>query len=83
MNLVPVHKYYIQVEFLKRNQKTVGIIVMYIREIWIKANGYKEKDTPPFILYDERFHSNYKRYGCKGDDYLGKPIAVLHIPVEG
>lgn len=73
---------YIQVELLKRNQKAVGMVVMYIREIWIEKNGYKERNAPPYILYDSRFHSNYQKHGCKGANYLGNPIAVLHIPVE-
>lgn len=73
---------YIQFELLKRNHKTVGMIVMFMREIWIKANGFKERDTPPFIVYDERFHSNYQKFGCKGENYLGHPLAVLHIPIE-
>jgi predicted transcriptional regulator YdeE len=72
---------YIRVELLKRNQKTVGMIVMYMKDIWLKRNGYKERDAQPFILYDKRFHSNYTKYGCKGGNYLGNPIATLYVPV--
>lgn len=73
---------YIEVEVLKRNNKTVNMIMMYMKNIWMKANGYKERKAPPFILYDERFHTNYQKYGCKGGDYLGKPFATIFLPVE-
>ncbi len=73
---------YIKVELLKRNNKTVNMIMMHIRNIWMKENSYKERKAPSFILYDERFHANYQKYGCKGDDYLGMPLATLYLPVE-
>lgn len=73
---------YIEVEVLKRNNKTVNMIMMYMKNMWMKANGYKERKSPPFILYDERFHLNYQKYGCKGDDYLGNPYATIYLPVE-
>ena len=72
---------YIRVDLLKRNNKTVSLIMMYIRNTWMKANAYKERNAPSFILYDERFHTNYQKYGCKGDDYLGNPVAALYLPV--
>ena len=73
---------YLEVEVLKRNNKTVNIIMMYVRKIWMMANGYAERKAPPFILYDERFHKNYQKFGCKGDDYLGNPLATLYLPIE-
>jgi predicted transcriptional regulator YdeE len=73
---------YIEVEVLKRNNKTVNMIMMYMKNMWMKANGYKERKSPPFILYDERFHLNYQQYGSKGGDYLGNPYATIYFPVE-
>lgn len=73
---------YVQVEFMKRNHGAAALIVGYTKKIWIEVNGYKERNRPIFILYDDRFHSNYKKYGCDGENYLGDPLAVLHIPVE-
>jgi len=73
---------YIQVELIKRNNKTVSMIIFYIRNIWLKSNGYKERKAPLIILYDQRFHTNYQKYGCRGNDYLGMPVATLQIPVE-
>lgn len=73
---------YIQVEFLKRNNKTVAMIMMYLRTVWMKKNGCAEKKAPSFIVYDERFHANYQKFGCKGNDYLGEPFATLFLPVK-
>ena len=73
---------YVQVEFMKRNHGAAALVVGYTKKIWIELNGYRERNCPIFILYDERFHSNYRKYGCEGDNYLGDPLAVLHIPVE-
>lgn len=73
---------YIQVELLKRNNKTVAMIMMYVKNVWMKKNGYTEKNAPAFIVYDERFHTNYQKFGCKGDDYLGKPFATLYLPIK-
>ena len=73
---------YVQVEFMKRNHTAAALIAGYTRKIWIELNGYKERNSPAFILYDERFDQNYKKHGCKGKDYLGDPIATLHIPLE-
>ncbi|MBN2610119.1 MAG: effector binding domain-containing protein [Bacteroidales bacterium] len=73
---------YIQVELLKKNNKTVSMIMMYIKNMWMKTNGYKERNAPAFILYDERFHTNYQKFGCKGNDYLGNPLAVLYLPID-
>lgn len=73
---------YIQLEFLKRNNKAVAMIVMFLRLIWIKKNGYKERKAPFFIVYDERFHKNYKAYGCSGNEYLGNPVATMFLPIE-
>ena len=72
---------YIKVELLKRNNKTVFMIMMYIKNLWIKRNGLKERNAPAFIVYDDRFHTNYQKFGCKGDDYLGYPVSVLYIPI--
>jgi len=74
---------YIEVELLKRNNKTVSMIMMYVRKIWILKSSYKERKAPAFILYDERFHANYQKYGCKGNNYLGTPFATLYLPIEG
>jgi len=73
---------YITVDFIKRNNKAVHLIMMYLRNVWMQANGCVERKAPAFILYDNRFHSNYAKYGCKGDDYLGNPLATLFLPVE-
>ena len=73
---------YVQVEFVKRNHSAAALIVMYIRVIWTELNGYEERKSPLFILYDERFHRNYEAFGCEGENYLGNPIAVLHVPVK-
>lgn len=73
---------YVKVEFLKRNNKTVYMIMMYMRTIWIKRNGFRERTAPPFILYDGRFHANYQKHGRKGGEYLGKPIASIYLPIE-
>jgi len=73
---------YVQVEFMKRNHRAAALIVMYIKKIWIELNGYREGNSPIFILYDGRFHRNYEKYGCQGEDYLGAPVAVLHVPVK-
>jgi predicted transcriptional regulator YdeE len=73
---------YIQVELLKRNNKTVAMIMMYVRTVWMKKNGYAEKNAPSFIVYDERFHANYKKFGCKGDEYMGEPFATLFLPLK-
>ena len=73
---------FVKVDFLKRNNKIVNMVMMYMRFVWLKLNGFVERNAQPFILYDERFHSNYKKYGCKGDDYQGYPAASLYLPVE-
>ncbi len=72
---------YVQIEFMKRNHTAAGQIVGYTK-MWIESNGYEERNSPPFILYDERFHSNYQKFGCKDDTYLGDPIAVLYAPLK-
>lgn len=72
---------YLKIEFLKRNNKTVCMILLYMRLIWMKANGYAERKAPSFIVYDERFHSNYQEYGCLKGEYLGTPIATVYLPV--
>jgi predicted transcriptional regulator YdeE len=73
---------YVQVEFMKRNQTAAALIAGYLKKFWIELNGYKERNSPAFILYDERFDRNYKKYGCKGKDYLGDPLASMHVPLE-
>lgn len=72
---------YLKIEFIKRNNKTVSMILLYMRLIWMKANGYAERKAPSFIVYDERFHSNYQEYGCRKGEYLGTPIATVYLPV--
>lgn len=73
---------YVQIAFMKRNHRAAALIVVYIKKVWIALNGYKARNSPLFILYDERFHRNHERYGCQGDNYLGDPIAVLHVPLK-
>ncbi|MCG6187558.1 GyrI-like domain-containing protein [Maribellus maritimus] len=73
---------YVRVELMKRNHSAVSNIMMYLRAIWLEANGYKAANSPAFILYDERFHSNYKQHGCIDGNYPGKPIASFFIPLE-
>ncbi len=72
---------YVQVEVMKRNQTAVALVAGYFKKFWIELNGYKERNSPAFIVYDERFDRNYKQYGCKGKNYLGDPISTLNIPV--
>jgi len=72
---------YVKIEFMKRNHTAAGQIVGYIK-MWMESNGYKDRNSPPFILYDERFHHNYKKFGCKNDIYLGDPIAILYVPLK-
>lgn len=73
---------YVQVAFMKRNHRAAALIVLYIKKVWIALKGYKVRNSPLFILYDERFHRNYDKYGCRGGNYLGEPIAVLHVPLK-
>jgi predicted transcriptional regulator YdeE len=73
---------YVQIEFMKRNHSAAAHIVLYIRMIWIELNGYETRKAPLFILYDNRFHRNYQKFGCAGENYLGDPVAVLHVPVK-
>ena len=78
---IPAGKY-VTVEFLKINHTAVSKIMMYLRAIWLRENGYKARNSPAFILYDERFHSNYEQYGCVGGNYPGRPVATYFLPVE-
>lgn len=74
---------YIKFEVLKKSQKAVMIAVAYVERKWLKKHGYTRRmDAPPFILYDERFHSNYKEHGWDGPDYFGYPLATFYIPVN-
>jgi predicted transcriptional regulator YdeE len=73
---------YVRMEFLKRNHTAASMIALYIRKLWIELNGYAPRNTPVFILYDERFHRNYRKYGCREGDYLGDPVATLHVPLK-
>lgn len=73
---------YVHVEFLKRDHTAAAMVVGYTRKIWIPSNGYEARNSPLFILYDQRFHRNYQKHGCKGGTYLGDPVAVLHLPVN-
>jgi predicted transcriptional regulator YdeE len=50
---------YVQVEFMKRNHTAAALIVVYIRKLWTGLNGYENRNSPTFMLYDERFHGNY------------------------
>jgi hypothetical protein len=43
-----------------------------------KCIGYKITT----ILYDNRFHRNYREFGCKNGNYLGDPLAALYVPVK-
>jgi predicted transcriptional regulator YdeE len=73
---------YVQVEFMKRNHTAAALMVVYIRKLWIGLNGYESRNSPTFMLYDERFHGNYQKFGCKDGNYLGDPIATLHFPLR-
>ena len=72
---------YVKIEFMKRNHTAAGQIVGYTK-LWIESNGYEGQNKPPFILYDNRFHRNYKEFGCKNGNYLGDPVAALYVPVK-
>jgi predicted transcriptional regulator YdeE len=73
---------YVKVEFMKRNQKAAALVAAYTIKFWLESNGYEQRKSPAFILYDKRFHENYKKHGCDGPDYLGDPIATLHVPIQ-
>jgi predicted transcriptional regulator YdeE len=72
---------YVQVEFMKRSHTAASLVAVYSRKLWIELNGYKSRNSPVFIIYDERFHQNYQTYGYKDGIYLGNPFATMHIPV--
>ena len=48
------------------------MVIMHMCSIWFKLNGFKERNAPPFIVHDFSFHSNYQKFGCSGNDYLGR-----------
>jgi predicted transcriptional regulator YdeE len=73
---------YVRVEFYKRSHTAASLVAVYSRNLWIELNGYKKRNSPVFIIYDERFHRNYQKYGYKDGVYLGEPFAAMHIPVE-
>lgn len=73
---------YVQVEFMKRSHTAAALVAVYTKNIWTRMNGYSVRNSPIFIMYDERFHQNYKKHGCEGNKYLGEPIAVLNVPVK-
>jgi predicted transcriptional regulator YdeE len=73
---------YVQVEFMKRSHRAASFVAVYVRKIWIELNGYQSRNSPVFIIYDERFHRNYQKYGFKDGHYLGDPFATLHVPVK-
>lgn len=73
---------YVQVELMKRSHTAVSLVAVYARKIWIELNGYQSRNSPVFIIYDERFHRNYQKYGYKDGKYLGSPFATMHIPVK-
>ncbi len=73
---------YIRVELLKRNHTAVSLIAVYLRKIWIELKNLKHGNSAPFMLYDERFHSNYKKYGCTDGNYPGYPVTFLFVPVQ-
>jgi len=74
---------YATVQLLKKNHTAVSEIMMFLQGVWMKAYGFKPAQTPAFILYDERFHTNYQLYGSVNGNYPGKPIATLYMPVKG
>lgn len=73
---------YVQVEFMKRNHTAAALVAVYTKNIWTQMNGYHVRNSLIFILYDERFHQNYKKYGCVENKYLGDPVAVLNVPLK-
>jgi predicted transcriptional regulator YdeE len=72
--------HYVKIEFMKRNHTAAGQIVGYTK-LWIESNGYEGRSSPPFILYDNRFHRNYQEFGCQNGNYAGDPIAALYVPI--
>ena len=73
---------YIQVECYKRSQKAISMVAAYTNLCWIPKNGFKARNAPSFIVYDKRFHQNYKKYGCSDGIYHGNPVATVHIPID-
>ena len=73
---------YVRTEVLKKNHGAVAGVLGYIMTVWLRRNGYVGRKAPSFIVYDERFHRNYERYGCIDGSYPGSPVAVLMIPVD-
>lgn len=73
---------YVRVEFMKRSHTAASLVAVYTWKIWIELNGYQSRNSPVFIIYDDRFHRNYQKYGYKDGNYLGDPFATLHIPVK-
>ena len=68
------------VENEDRRASASGIIA-YLRGRWIAEVGHVPASGPAFIVYDDRFHANYRTFGCSDGEYLGTPIATLYIPV--
>ena len=73
---------YVQVEFMKRSHTAAALVAVYTKNIWTEMNGYKVRNSPIFILYDERFHRNYKEYGCVDNKYLGDPHCYIKCAFE-
>jgi predicted transcriptional regulator YdeE len=73
---------YAQVEFMKRSHTAASLVAVYVWKIWIELKGYQSGNSPVFIIYDERFHRNYQKYGYKDGKYFGDPFATMHIPVK-
>ncbi len=73
---------YVRVEFMKRNHTAASLVAVYTMKFWIELNGYRQKKSPIFNLYDDRFHSNYQKHGCKDGNYLGDPVVVLYVPIQ-
>ena len=73
---------YIQVEFLKRSHTAASLVAVYVRKLWLELNGCFSRNSPVFIIYDERFHRNYEKFGYKDGFYLGSPFATMYIPVK-
>ena len=71
-----------KVTIIKKGHTAVGAMVAYLIEKWIPENNFKLSNKPVFIQYDERFELEYQKFGCKGNEYLGKPIIDIFIGIE-
>ena len=73
---------YVRIEVLKKSHGAVAGVLGYVMNVWLRKNGYAGRNAPCFIIYDERFHRNYEKFGCVDGKYPGKPVSVLLIPVR-